>query len=126
MMQQGDECVAGVQVPIMVFEIFVGQENLGDGEAERAEHLLVEGHEPGLTYCRAGLKLREFVGTTRVTEGSHAGPHRARRDQHHFLAALALFRNLGDELLHLAQVRLLSRVGKDARPHLDHNTGYIL
>ena len=97
------------------------EQDLGDGQAMRAEQLLVDRHEPRLAHRRARLQLRQVVRALLVAQRAHARAHRARRDQHNLPARLALLGDLRHQLLHLGQVRLLPAVGQDAGAQLHHD-----
>ena len=97
------------------------EQDLGDGQAMRAEQLLVNRHEPRLAHRRASLQLRQLVRALLVAQRPHARAHRARRDQHNLPARLPLLGDLRHQLLHLGKVRLLPAVRQDAGAQLHHD-----
>ena len=98
----------------------MGEQDLGDGQAMRAEELLVDRHEPRLAHRRASLQLRQLVRALLIAQRPHARADRARGDEHNLPARLALLRDLRHQLLHLGQVRLFPAVRQDAGAQLHH------
>ena len=72
-LEEADECVAGVQMALVMFEVGVREENLGDVEIVFGEKLFVSGHQARLAEGGAGLKFGEFGGTFGVAEKAHSG-----------------------------------------------------
>ena len=65
---------------LVMFEIVVGQQDLGNAEAGLGKKLFVSRHQPGLADGGAGLQLRKFRRPFFVAQCAHACTHRARRD----------------------------------------------
>ncbi len=57
---------------LVVFEVVVGEQHLGDVQAVLREKLLVNRHEPRLADGGAGLELGELAGPLLVAEHAHA------------------------------------------------------
>jgi len=112
-------------VTVMVLEIVVSQQDLGNRKTESAKKFFVSGHEPGLADRSAGLQLRQIVWPLLMSERAHARANRARGDQHDFPAGVALGRDLRHQLLHLREVRLFPVVGQDTGAQFNYDAGDI-
>ena len=119
--EQRDQRVAGVEMAFVMFQVVVREQDLGDGQAVRAEELLVDRHEPRLADRGAGLQFGQVARALFVAQRAHARADGARGDQHDFSARLALLGDLRHQLLHLGKVRLLPAVGQDAGAELHHH-----
>ena len=62
MVQEGDQRIARVQVALMVLQVFVREQNLGDMQALFGEQFCIIGHQPRLPDGGAGLEFGQFVG----------------------------------------------------------------
>src|SRR6185437_5141344 len=90
MLKQTHQGVAGVQMPFMMLQIIMREENLGGLQMMAGKKFLVGRHEAGLSDRRARLQLREFRGTTLVTQRAHPGTHSTRTDQDNIAAFFPL------------------------------------
>lgn len=121
--EEGEEGVAGVEVAVVIGEVGVGEEDLGDGEAELLEEVAVEGHEAGLADGGAGLELVELGGAAGEAEDAHAGADGTGGDEDDLAAGAALFGQLGDQLDELEEIGLFPAVGEDAGAEFDDEAG---
>ena len=119
--QQGDERVAGVEMALMVFEVVVREQHLGDVQAVPREQFCVGGHEPRLADGGAGLQFGEFGRALVQSQRAHARADGAGGDDHDFPASLALPGDLRDELFQLRRVGLLAAVREHARAEFHDN-----
>ena len=123
MAQQSNQCVACVEVALVMFEVLMRQQNLCNGESKGGEKTFVSGHQSGLADRGTGQQFGQVCWSAIVSECPHTCTHRARGNEDYFFAGLALLRNLSNQLFHLGQVRLLPAVGKHARAQLDDEPG---
>jgi len=108
-----------------MFEIIMSQQNLGDVQLMFCKELFINRHEPWLPHRGARLQFRQVAGPLLVFQRAHPRAHRARGDQHDFLARLALLGHLPHQLFQLRQIRLLPAVCKDTGAELHDNSGNI-
>ena len=92
--QERDQCVASVEVPLVMLQVVVREQHLGNAQIEASKELLVNGHQPRLADRGTGLQLRQVARPPLKTQYSHARPDCAGRHEHDFFAGLPLFRSL--------------------------------
>ena len=124
--QQRDEGVAGVQMPVVVLEVVVREQHLGDGQLVFREELFVGGHQPRLADGGARLEFGELLGALGVAEDAHAGPDRAGGNEDDLAAGFPLGGHLRHQLFHLGQIRLLLGIRQHAGAQLDDKTADVL
>ena len=121
MAEEPDESVASVEVAIVVLEIVVSQQNLGNRKTKNAEKLFVGGHEARLADGGARLQFGEVRWAFLMAERTHPGAYGTGADKNNFFAGLALLGNLRHQLFHLREVGLLAAIGQDTGAELyDH------
>ena len=106
--EQRDERVARVEMALVMFQIFMREQNLRDDEAVRGKKFVVSRHEPRLADGGAGLFFREVGGPRFVAERAHARADRAAGDEHDFLAGFFQRGELRDELFELRRDQSVS------------------
>jgi hypothetical protein len=121
-LEQRDQRAAGVEVALVMFQVVVRQENLGDAKAGLGEEPFVQGHQARLADGGAGLQLGKFGGPFGEAQNAHARPHRAGADDDDLFALGAHGGDLGGQLADLLQIGLLAAVGQDAGAQFDHDT----
>lgn len=117
--QEGDKGVSGVEVAFVVFEVFVGQQDLRDVLLVAGEELFVGRHQAGLADGGAGLEFVQLGRTFLVAQRAHPRAHRPRGYEHDLAPGGALGGHLGDQLFHLCQVGLFPAIGQNTGPQLD-------
>src|ERR1700756_5631356 len=71
---------------LVMFQVIVGEQHLGDMQVVLGKKLVIGGHQPGLAHGGTGLFFGELGGACLVAQRAHARPHRAAGDQDDLLA----------------------------------------
>src|SRR5262249_55063756 len=124
--QKRDQSVARVEVALVVFQVVVREQHLGDAKIEFVEKCFVGGHEPRLADGGTRLKFREVGRSLFKAERAHARADSAGTDQYDFLSGLPLRGDLRDQLFELRMVQLFPAVGEDAGAELDDNAADLM
>jgi hypothetical protein len=104
---------------LVMFQIFVREQNLRDDDFVRGKKFVVSGHEPRLTDGGARLFFRKISRTRIVTERAHACADRATGNEHNFLAGFFQRGELRNELFQLRGINQFPAVGQNAGSQFD-------
>ena len=121
LVKQRDKGIAGVEVAVLVLEVVVRKEHLGDLHVVSGKQFRVGGHKLRLANGGAGLQVGQVGGALVHSEHAHAGADGAGRHDNDLPAGLALGCHLGDQLLYLAGIDLFAAAGQNAGAKLDHH-----
>src|SRR5947209_16083549 len=71
-LEQRDQCVASIEVPFVMFQIVMREEDLRHMQIEIGEESFVSRHQPGLPHCGASLQLCQLRRASLVSEHAHS------------------------------------------------------
>ena len=119
--EERHERVPGVQVPLPVAHVLLGEEHLGDPDAVRPAGLLVVPHERRLADRGRRLLLGNGPRLPAEPEPRGAGRDRARGHQRDLDAARHHRGQVGRQGLDARRIRPLDGIGDEPAPDLDHH-----
>ena len=124
-LQQGEQGGTGIEIPLPIGQVSVGQQHLGAAQAIGTQFGFVHLGQAHLPHRGSGLQFMHFFGTDRPAQAFHAFCNRAAGDHDDFATIANQMGKLATPLADGLLIQPTAFVGHQTRPYFDHHTPRI-
>ena len=121
-LQEGVHCVAGVDIPLPISEIVLGEQHLRDIDPQPSKFGGVEVHQESLANCGRRLLLWNGLGSSRQLQRLHSGGDGSTGDENRGVSSLRQFEHILRQPSNVIRVWISFFIRKSACADFDHKS----